>query len=212
MSTTAKPVPARVESNLFTSLLGEWEVSYQLQQFNLQNVSINGARVTIAQGVDATTEKRYREHNRLVILNWPFNVTSQGTHDAPVMQSPEKLMDYNPDYWGAYPELAYRDYGPKIFLEIGAGDVVTVPTSRSEYLYNWSDSDGIFYFFGCDLTNKFTAPATFPVTISADGNTLTIGAHQAGEEFSYGIYRPAVFRRSEPWAIALGDITLTRVN
>ena len=64
----------------------------------------------------------------------------------------------------------------------------------------------------CDLHNKFTAPATFPVTISADGNTLTIGAHQAGEEFSYGIYRPAVFRRSEPWAIALGDITLTRVN
>lgn len=212
MSTTAKPVPARVESDLFTSLLGEWEVSYQLQQFNVQNVSINSARVTIAQGADATTEKRYREQNRLVVLNWPFNVTAQGVHEAPVMQSPEKLMNYNPDYWGAYPELAYRDYGPKIFLEIGAGDVVTVPTSRSEYLYNWSDVDGIFYFFGCDLNNKFTAPATFPVTISADGNTLTIGAHQAGEEFSYGIYRPAVFRGSEPWAIALGDITLTRVN
>lgn len=212
MSTSAKPVPARVESDLFTSLLGEWEVSYTLQQFNLQNVSIEGARVTIAQGADATTEKRYREHNRLVILNWPFNVTSQGTHDAPVMQSPEKLMNYDPDYWGAYPELAYRDYGPKIFLEIGAGDVVTVPTSRNEYLYNWSAEDGIFYFFGCDLNNQFTAPATFPVTISADGNTITIGTHNAGAEFNYGSYRPAVFRNQEPWAIATSDIVLKRVK
>lgn len=211
MSTSAKPVPARVESELFTSLLGEWEVSYPLIQFNQQNVNIYNARVTIAQGVDTTTEQRYREHNQLVVLGWPFNVSADGTHEAIDLVTPAELKDADPDFWGAYPELAYRDYGPKIFLEIGAGDVVTIPTSRSEFFYNWS-SDGTFYFYGADITNEFTAPATFPVTVSADGNTLTIGACQSGEEFGYGIYRPAVFRDQTSWAIATGDIVMTRVK
>lgn len=211
MSTSAKPVPARVESELFTSLLGQWEVSYSLMQYNSVEVSIYNAPVTIAQGVDATTEQRYRDHNRLVVLGWPFNVSAQGTHEAIDLVTPAQLMEADADYWGDYPELAYRDYGPKIFLEIGAGDVVTVPTSRNEYLYNWSN-DGTFFFFGCDLNNQFTAPATFPVTVSADGNTITIGAHNSGAEFDYGVYRPAVFRDGNFWAIATGDITLTRVK
>ena len=81
-----------------------------------------------------------------------------------------------------------------------------------EYFYNWA-SDGTFYFFGADIQNGFTAPATFPVTVSADGNTITIGACQSGAEFGYGIYRPAVFRYgTEPWALATTDITLKRVK
>ena len=210
-TTPAKPVPARVESNLFTSLLGEWEVSYSLVQFNNKEVSIYNAKVTIAQGADDASADYYRSHNRLVIQGWPFNVEADGTHSPMPYYSPADLKDAS-SYWANNPQLALRDFGPKVFLEIGEGDVVTMPSSRGEYFYNWA-SDGTFYFFGADIQNGFTAPATFPVTVSADGNTITIGACQSGAEFGYGIYRPAVFRYgTEPWALATTDITLKRVK
>ena len=210
-TTPAKPVPARVESDLFTSLLGEWEVSYSLVQFNSKEVSIYNAKVTIAQGADDASADYYRSHNRLVIQGWPFNVEADGTHKPMPYYSPADLKDAS-SYWANNPQLALRDFGPKVFLEIGEGGVVTMPSSRGEYFYNWSP-DGTFYFFGADIQNGFTAPATFPVTVSADGNTITIGACQSGEEFGYGIYRPAVFRYgTEPWALATTDIVLKRVK
>ena len=210
-ATPAKPVPARVESDLFTSLLGEWEVSYSLIQFNNVAVKISNAKVTIAQGTDENSADYYRSHNRLVVQGWPFNVFGDGTHEPMPYYSPADLKDAS-GYWANNPQLAERDCGPKIFFEIAEGDVVTVPSSKSDYFYNWS-SDGTFYFFGADTTNGWTAPATFPVTISADGNTITIGASEPVEQFGNGIYRPAVFRYgTEPWALATSDIVLKRVK
>ena len=209
--TAAKPVPARVESSLFTSLLGEWEVSYPLVQFNSVDVNISNAKVTIAAGADNETADYYRSHNRLVVQGWPFNVEADGTHAPMPYYSPADLKESSA-YWRDFPALALRDFGPKIFLEIAEGDVITVPSSRSEYLYNWA-ADGTFYFYGADLQNEFTAPASFPVTLSADGNTLTIGVCNSGAEFGYGNYRPSVFRYgTEAWALATGDIVLKRVK
>lgn len=210
-TTTAKPVPARVESALFTSLLGEWEVSYPLVQFNSIEVNITNAKVTIAAGADDETADYYRSHNRLVVQGWPFNVEADGTHAPIPYYSPADLKE-SAAYWRNFPALALRDYGPKIFLEIAEGDVITVPSSRSEYFYNWG-IDGTFYFYGADLENEFTAPASFPVTLSEDGNTLTIGVCNSGAEFGYGNYRPSVFRYgTEAWALATGDIVLKRVK
>lgn len=210
-TTTAKPVPARVESNLFTSLLGEWEVSYPLVQFNSVEVNITNAKVTIAAGADNETADYYRSHNRLVVQGWPFNVEADGTHAPMPYYSPSDLKETSA-YWRDFPALALRDFGPKIFFEIAEGDVITVPSSRSEYLYNWG-IDGTFYFYGADLENEFTAPASFPVTLSEDGNTLTIGVCNSGAEFGYGNYRPSVFRYgTEAWALATGDIVLKRVK
>lgn len=211
-TTPEKPVPARVESDLFTSLLGEWEVSYDLYQFNDKNVQLNGAKVTIAKGADDDTADYYRSHNRLVVQGWPFNVEHDGTHNRIPYYSPADLKEAS-STWYNYPALALRDYGPKIFLEIGEGDVITIPSSRGEYLYNWS-TEGTFYFFGSDLENGFTAPATFPVTLLEDGDTMVIGAHASGEEFGYGTYRPSVFRNNllDYRAVATGDIILKRVK
>lgn len=208
--TLTMPIPTRVESDLFTTLLGDWTVSYSLVQYNGESVTISNAPVTIAQGVDAKSNTDYRNQNRLVITGWPFSVSASGQLQEMPFYAPSDLMESD-SYWRDYPSLAYRDYGPKIFLEIAAGDVVTVPSDRSNYFYNWS-YDGTFYFFGCDLGNELIAPASFPVTVSADGNTLTIGACYSGEEFGYGVYRPSVFRGSESWAIATSDIVLKRVN
>ena len=210
-TTVAKPVPARVESGLFTSLLGEWEVSYPLVQFNSVEVNITNAKVTIAAGADNETADYYRSHNRLVVQGWPFNVEADGTHAPMPYYSPADLKEASA-YWRDFPALALRDFGPKIFLEIAEGDVITVPSSRSEYLYNWA-ADGTFYFYGADLQNEFTAPASFPVTLSEDGSTLTIGVCNSGAEFGYGNYRPSVFRYgTEAWALATGDIVLKRVK
>ena len=210
-TTSEKPVPARVESSLFTSLLGEWEVSYPLVQFNSVDVNITNAKVTIAAGADDETADYYRSHNRLVVQGWPFNVEADGKHAPMPYYSPADLKETSA-YWRDFPALALRDFGPKIFLEIAEGDVITVPSSRSEYLYNWA-ADGTFYFYGADLQNEFTAPASFPVTLSADGNTLTIGVCNSGAEFGFGNYRPSVFRYgTEAWALATGDIVLKRVK
>ena len=47
---------------------------------------------------------------------------------------------------------------------------------------------------------------------SEDGNTLTIGAYHSGAEFSYGVYRPSVFRDNDMWSVATSDIVLKRVK
>ena len=210
--TNAKPIPARVESELFNSLLGEWTVSYSLYQCNDLYFDLIDGRVTIAQGADDDTADYYRSHNRLVVQGWAFNVLPDGTHDPIPYYSPSDLKESDAT-WRDNPILALRDYGPKIFLEIGEGDVITIPTSRGEYLYNWSP-DGTFYFFGGDLENGFTAPVTFPVTLLEDGDTMIIGAHVAGAEFDNGTYRPSVFRNDliDYRAIATGNVILKRVK
>lgn len=210
--TTPKQAAApRVESSLFTSLLGEWEMTYTLIQENGITATVKDV-VTIAQGVDTKTEADYRDQNRLVILGLPFNVSAQGVYTALPVYTPADLLDANPNYYAKGQNLIYRDYGPKFFLEIGEGDVLTVPSSKGEYLYNWA-AEGFLNFYGCDYENEFTAPATFPVTISDGGDTLTIGACHAGEEFGYGIYRPAVFLNDyQLKACATSDIVLKRVK
>ena len=210
--TTPKQAAApRVESSLFTSLLGEWEMTYTLIQENGITATVSDV-VTIAQGVDAKTEADYRDQNRLVILGFPFNVSAQGVYSALPVYSPADLLEALPNYYAKGHNLIYRDYGPKFFLEIAEGDVLTVPSSKGEYLYNW-DELGYLNFYGCDYENEFTAPATFPVTISDGGDTLTIGAYQAGEEFGYGLYRPSVFLNDvQLKACATTDIVLKRVK
>lgn len=214
-STTARPVPARVESELFTTLLGEWEVSYDFVDYSYMKQRIEGKVVTIAQGVDTTSEADYRAQNQLVILGWPFQI-DDFVGGGYTYFDINDLMAAN-SYWANNPSLAYRDYGPKIFLEIAAGDVVTVPTALNTYLYNDAPNGGYkLNFFGCHYNEgeeSYTAPATFPVTVSDDGDTLVIGAHHSGEEFGFGIYRPAVFRgTTEPRCIATSDIILKRVK
>lgn len=216
--TYTRPAAPRVESELFEALLGEWEVSYSLVQYNLQEVSISNKRVTIAAGMDDASTKEYRDQNRLVITNWPFQVSAHGEYQELPFMTPADLMESS-KYWRDHPSLAYRDYGPKIFLEIGQDGQVSVPSSRQMPLYGWA-SDGLaMLFFGCQWvganSDNPTAPCSFPVTVSADGNTITIGMCRAGEEFGFGNYRPAVFRDAaqlEPWAIATSDIILTRVK
>ena len=212
---TAAQAPApRVESELFTSLLGEWRLTYDLVQENLVEARVSEI-VTIAQGVDEKSSTDYRNQNRLVILGFPFEVTAGGQYEPVAVYTPADLLENRPKYYSYSPNLVYRDYGPKIFLEIGEGDTLSVPSSNTCPLFNWSDM-GAYYFVGGDFDARGAAPTTFPVTLSADGNTLVIGACHAGAEFFNGIYLPSVYLdnsatpRMEAWGVS--DVILERVK
>ncbi|MBR5206168.1 MAG: hypothetical protein IKW52_03275, partial [Alistipes sp.] len=126
---------------------------------------------------------------------------------------PEHLMASD-SYWAENPNLAYRDYGPKIFLEIAANGVVTVPTEENTYFYNPRVTDNFsLSFYGTDYNLKQNAPCAFPVSISDDGNTITIGQCISGAEFDYGVYRPAIwYNDTELRNLATSDIVLQRVG
>ena len=204
VNTSAAPVPARVESSLFESLQGEWTLTYTYRDVTGSTKTIDGAVVNIRQGVDTKSEADYRAQNRLVITGWQFSDMVIPFNDVATLMESSK-------YWrDQYAPLAYRDYGPKVFLEIASGDVITMPTSKGCYLYHWDASNNILQFYGADLDKMQTAPVAFPVELSADGNTLTIKPYVSGEEFNNGTYYPSVFRGDEAWCVALGDITLTR--
>lgn len=209
VNTNKYPEVARVESDLFETLVGEWTVSYSFIDYLQMEREIVDATVTIAAGVDDHSAVEYRAMNRLVILDWPFQ--HDYVENPFTTITPADLIAYD-SYWADNPNLAYRDYGPKIFLQIDEGDVVTVPSAKNLYFYNEQPVGGYYLnFYGCDYENKKSAPASFPVTISDDGNTITIGACQSGAEFDYGLYRPSVFRNdSELRNVATSDIVLKR--
>lgn len=209
-TTNPEPVPTRVESDLFENLEGEWVVSYEFIDFRGETVKIDGAVVTIIGGADEASTEEYRSLNRLVVLDFPFQ------HDwetNPINSYlPGDLMAAA-NYWNDDPSLAYRDYGPKFFLEIAADGSITVPSARNYNFYNWYTNE--LLFFGCDYEKQQIAPVAFPVTLSGSGDKLTIGAYKSGMDFGFGTYRPSVFMHvnglgDEVRMAAISDIVLIR--
>lgn len=197
------PSEARVESELFDVLPGTWTISYSYLDYNDMPQEIKDVEVKIEAGVDDKTCKEYRARNMLVLTGYPF----QG--GEPLYYSPADLMRES-SYYSAAPELAYRDYGAKIFFHIGEGDEVTVPSSKSVYLYNWGDRP--LLFVGMDYDKYQLAPASFPVEVSSDRRTLTIKQYVSGAEFEYGVYRPSVVMDGVKLNVAVSDIVLRKVD
>ena len=198
------PAEVRVESDLFDKLPGTWKISYSYLDYNDMPQEIKDVEVKIEAGVDDKTCREYRARNMLVLTEYPFQ---QG--DNKLYYSPAQLMEQSP-FWGNAPELAYRDYGAKIFFRIGPGDVVTVPTAANVYLFNWSEN--IALFIGMDYNERALAPAAFPVEVSEDCRTMTIKQYESGSEFNFGTYRPSVMFGSSMWNVATSDIVLRKVD
>lgn len=195
----AVPSPRRVESDLFDVLPGKWEMTYTFLDDEGKELT-KTFEVEVAAGVDEHSAQEYRRLNRLVITGYQF-----AEEDIPYY-SPDYLKQYG--YWANNPSLMYRDYGPKIFLEIGEGDKVTVPTARNTPLAGYSNE---WNFIGMDYDNRKIAAVAFPVTVSDDRNTLTIKEYDASQNMSFGVYRPAVMvKQTQMWNVAVTDIVMTR--
>lgn len=168
VTTEAEPLPDPVQSELFAKLEGNWTMTGQGEE---EAVSYN---VTIAQSNSGVS---YRDKNRLVVSG-PIVFTNF-----------YNISDLIKSNWSA--AKAEKDWGPKFFLQIAEGDKVTVPADRNQYFLNWNSTKiGEAYLLGYAGTSIVVADGSaFPVTVSADFNTITI------KPFSNEgtIYYPGVF-------------------
>lgn len=193
VATDAEPQVTPVSSELFESLPGNW-----IGKMTTKNTEGSTEQITfplqIAAGPNGTTTQDYRNRNRLVCLGF-----------GPLTYySPESLLEEI--YWQSNPELVDIDYGPKWFLQIADGDVITVPSLVSgPMLVHYSVyASYLLPKNGDDLKLE----GNFPVTVSSDRNTITIHPLQDG-----GVWYPSVVVMGYSVSISVdvvSEIVLTR--
>ena len=145
----------RVESALFESLLGEW-TGVQTISDGYSEPLENEFSVNIVASVDGYD---YRANNQLVALvdGW-CNVAYYSIAD---------LIEYEIED----PELKW---GPKWVLDIAEGDVVTIDGYARHSVVGWMFFGDCFMLSADATSQSVTIDTTMKVTVSEDGNTLTI--------------------------------------
>lgn len=200
-TTDAKEETPPVESDLFTQLIGQWTAKMK----DSEGVEVTFP-VEIASGVNEETSEAYRAENRLVCLGFG------ASKDLATYYSPEALLEE--EYWQQNPAAAYTDYGPKWFLQIDKGDVVTVPADVKAGTLIDIYNDGPFYLLGVSGTTLISGGQSFDVTVSADKNTLTVKGYQAKDNSNVTkTFYPSVLQKADKWYLVFSggsDITLTR--
>lgn len=161
---TAKVVGSeRVESELFESLLGEWQGT-QLIYDGFSDPYMSSFTVTIVDSVEGY-DHNYREHNQLVALvdGWA-NIAYYGV-DA---LAAEGIED---------PE---EKFGPKWVLNIAEGDVVTIDGRARTSVIGWLFMGHCFMVSGVADGSALTNDNDLNVTVSEDGNTINISSPVRG--------------------------------
>ena len=158
-TTEAVQQNVRVESELFESLLGEW-TGVQTVSDGYSEPLENEFTVNIVAGVD-DVDYDYRANNQLVALvdGW-CNVAYYSVSD---------LIEYEIED----PELKW---GPKWVLDIAEGDVVTIDGYARHSVVGWMFFGDCFMLSADYASQSVTVDTTMSVTISEDGNTMTISS------------------------------------
>ena len=158
-TTTAVEQNERVESELFESLLGEWS--------GVQTITDGYAEPTQSEftvRIVASVEDYdydYRANNQLVALvdGW-CNIAHYSVTD---------LIEYEIED----PELKW---GPKWVFDIAEGDVITMDGYAHHSVVGWMFFGDCFMLSADPTTLGVTVDNDFSVTLSEDGNTLTISS------------------------------------
>lgn len=158
-TTTAVEQNERVESELFESLLGEWS--------GVQTITDGYAEPTQSEftvRIVASVEDYdydYRANNQLVALvdGW-CNIAHYSIAD---------LIEYEIED----PELKW---GPKWVFDIAEGDVITMDGYAHHSVVGWMFFGDCFMLSADPTTLGVTVDNNFSVTLSDDGNTLTISS------------------------------------
>ena len=162
-TTEAVSQVSRIESPLFESLLGKWNGVQTITDGYAEPMT-NEFNVTIVAGVD-DYDYNYRDNNQLLALvdGWCqigyYSVTD--------------LVEYEI-------EDADLKWGPKWVFDIAEGDVITMDGYARNPVLGWFFFGNSFMFSGDPATQTLTLDTTFSVTLSEDGNTLTISSPVAG--------------------------------
>ena len=157
--TTTVQQNERVESELFETLLGEW-TGVQTITDGYAEPTLSEFTVNIVANVE-DYDYDYRANNQLVALvdGW-CNVAYYSVTD---------LVEYEIED----PELKW---GPKWVLDIAEGDVVTIDGYARHSVVGWMFFGDCFMLSADYKTQGVTVDTTMSVTLSEDGNTLTISS------------------------------------
>ena len=157
--TAAVQQNVRVESELFESLLGEW-AGTQTVSDGYSDPMTSEFTVNIVAGVD-DVDYDYRANNQLVALvdGW-CNVAYYSVTD---------LIEYEIED----PELKW---GPKWVFDIAEGDVITMDGYARHSVVGWMFFGDCFMLSANPTDQSVTVDTTLGVTLSEDGNTLTIAS------------------------------------
>ena len=158
-ATTAVEQNERVESELFESLLGEWS-GVQTITDGYAEPTQSEFTVRIVAGVE-DYDYDYRANNQLVALvdGW-CNIAHYSVTD---------LIEYEIED----PELKW---GPKWVFDIAEGDVITMDGYAHHSVVGWMFFGDCFMLSADPTTLGVTVDNNFSVTLSEDGNTLTISS------------------------------------
>ena len=158
-TTTAVEQNERVESELFESLLGEWS-GVQTITDGYAEPTQSEFTVRIVAGVE-DYDYDYRANNQLVALvdGW-CNIAHYSVTD---------LVEYEIED----PELKW---GPKWVFDIAEGDVITMDGYAHHSVVGWMFFGDCFMLSADPTTLGVTVDNDFSVTLSDDGNTLTISS------------------------------------
>lgn len=139
--------------------------------------------VTIATGIDATTTAQYGEQNRLVAFGFGPSAQFPFLSPADLMESGVSMDD------------AYANYGPKWFIEFKSEDEIYIPNPKPSSSLLWSmgldqSSNKATCMWGYGIRpstgRDMQRAETFPVTVSDDGNTVTInGSYLEAQKMYY---------------------------
>ena len=158
-ATTAVEQNERVESELFESLLGEWS--------GVQTITDGYAEPTQSEftvRIVASVEDYdydYRANNQLVaVVDGWCNIAHYSVTD---------LIEYEIED----PELKW---GPKWVFDIAEGDVITMDGYAHHSVVGWMFFGDCFMLSADPTTLGVTVDNDFSVTLSEDGNTLTISS------------------------------------
>ena len=158
-TTEAVQQNARVESELFESLLGEWTGVQTITDGYAEPVASEFTVNIVAEVEDYDYD--YRANNQLVALvdGW-CNVAYYSVTD---------LVEYEIED----PELKW---GPKWVLDIAEGDVITMDGYARHSVVGWMFFGDCFMLSADYVSQSVTVDTTMSVTLSEDGNTLTIAS------------------------------------
>ncbi len=206
--TTVKETYNQIESDLFTSLLGEWTASYSLKSDSNYSAGTYTNTVTIVSGVDYPetladsvytiyadygfdkdeVNALYEEFKEECDI---FNESVRGNNRLLCLGFGQN-MEYQSPYdlfvsqtYSSYDNAAILyDFGPKWYIEIASDGSISVPfnSSRLYPLSSWDVYSGsyiTYYLMGRDITSSSTVSGY--VTYGDDYETLYFPATLADD-------------------------------
>lgn len=197
VQTLAEVVPDKVESELFTTLLGSWNGTQRIMDYDDETQKEFENTINFTVNIVSSVkdyDRDYRKFNQLVgqIDKYGgipyYGIAALLEHQFPKAQAEAK-------------------FGPKILLTISKGDVISIDGQMRKLVYGWSQAGDTYFVSGNLTSQKMDTQTDLVVELSEDKNTLTI---KSPESLGAGYYPSLVTPQGQPLVAGLSNIVLTR--